>query len=205
VRGKELVDYFEFGRIKTGSSTKNGEATDQHLKIWRHRITQGHSISFYASAAEKAGDLEFPVSMFNQDFESKDGLKVNLDFTIAIEQKRVYTKKQSRSGTWTTAASSVVSSGNSDQSHTSVKFVNNRIDASIFSRTQTGLSNAPSTATTITSKISVGSFGSTDGSPPQTDKSKSGLTVLEALGKRMKYLNIEFSDKEGKLICQDLI
>jgi hypothetical protein len=87
VRGKNLVDLFEFRQIKTASSSRNGEATDQHLKIWRDRSTRNHSISFYASAAEKPRDLEFPLRILKQE-PSTDGLEIVLDFTLAVEPKR---------------------------------------------------------------------------------------------------------------------
>jgi hypothetical protein len=108
VRGEDLIDYFDFKRIETASSKK--EATDQHLKIWKNRITQDHSISFYASAAEKPGDLEFPISMFKQDIESKDDILVNLDFLIVEESKGRLFKKPSRSSTGK-SGSSISSSG----------------------------------------------------------------------------------------------
>lgn len=108
VRGEELIDYFDFNRIGTASSKK--EATDQHLKIWKNPITQDHSISFYASVAEKPSDLEFPISMFKQDIKSKDGILLNLDFLITEESKGQLFKKPSRSSTGK-SGSSISSSG----------------------------------------------------------------------------------------------
>jgi hypothetical protein len=109
VRGEELIDYFDFTQIGTASSKR--EATDQHLKIWKNRITQDHSISFYASAAEKPSDLEFPISMFKQDVKSKDGILVDLNFLIVEESKNQLFKKPSRSYTGK-SGSSISSSGN---------------------------------------------------------------------------------------------
>jgi hypothetical protein len=110
VRGEELVDYFDFRRIDTAVSKP--EATDQHLKIWKNRIAQDHSISFYASAAKEAVDLEFPISMFRQEIDTKDSLLVDLEFLIANESKRGMSivKKPSRSST-EKSVSSMSSSG----------------------------------------------------------------------------------------------
>jgi hypothetical protein len=110
VRGEVLVDYFDFRRIDTAASKP--EATDQHLKIWKNRITEDHSISFYASAAKKATDLEFPISMFKQGIDTKESWHVDLDFLIANESKRgmSISKGPSRSST-EKSGSSFASSG----------------------------------------------------------------------------------------------
>jgi hypothetical protein len=108
VRGKELIDYYDFNKIGTSSQT---EATDQHLKIWKNRITQDHSISFYASAAKSAIDLEFPISMVKHDVKSKDDMTVRLDFVIVEESKGRLSKKPSRSSTGRSVGSSMSSSG----------------------------------------------------------------------------------------------
>jgi hypothetical protein len=56
------------------------------------------------------------------------------------------------------------------------------------------------TMTTVTdSRMSVISTGS-ETSQTQTDGSKSGLSPLETLAKKMKYIDIEFSDEDGQNI-----
>jgi hypothetical protein len=98
VRGKDLVDLFEFRQIKAALSSKNGEATDQHLKIWRDRSTQDYSMSFYASATKEARDLEFPLHVFKQELGS-DGLQVVLDFLATADSKHRLSRAFSRSPT----------------------------------------------------------------------------------------------------------
>jgi hypothetical protein len=105
VRGKELIDYYDFREIVTSSQK---EATDQHLKIWKNRITQDHSISFYASATVKNPiDLEFPIFMFKEDMKSKDDVTVRLSFLL-VEETKGRASKKSRSST---AGSSISTSG----------------------------------------------------------------------------------------------
>jgi hypothetical protein len=104
VRGKDLVASFNFRKILSSSSPKggNGEATDQHLKIWRDRITQDHSLSFYANAIEKPRDFEFPINFCSQELPGKNtGREVELNFSIAGE-KRKFSKAFSRSSTSST-------------------------------------------------------------------------------------------------------
>lgn len=111
VRGKELINYFNFSQI--GTASFKGEAVDQHLKIWKNRIIQEHLISFYANGADKPSDLEFPISMFKQDIKSKDGIVLNLTFLITEESKGQLFKKASRSSMGK-SGSSISSSGNYD-------------------------------------------------------------------------------------------
>lgn len=178
VRGKDLISYFDIRQIK--GATKHRQATDQHLKIWRDRLTLEHSISFYASATEKPTDLEFPISMFNQDTKSGiDDSDIDLDFVPAAHSssKRKMSRAFSRSPTERSAGST---SG-----------------PSVFSRTQTGLTSSTA-ATVLDSRMSVASFGS-DSSQPERWNSKAPLTPLELLAKNLKYLKIEFSDpRDGK-------
>lgn len=108
VRGKELIGYYNFNKIGTSSQT---EAIDQHLKIWKNRITQDHSISFYASLAKSAIDQEFPISMLKHDVKSEDDMTVRLDFVIVEESKGRLFKKHSRSSTGRSVGSSMSSSG----------------------------------------------------------------------------------------------
>jgi hypothetical protein len=125
VRGEELVDYFNFRRINTAVSKP--EATYQHLKIWKNRITQDHSLSFFANAAKKAVDLEFPISMFKQEIDTKDSLLVDLDFLVTNESKRgMSTLKNPSSSSTEKSESSTSSSGKNKQPSLIVRFTDGR-------------------------------------------------------------------------------
>jgi hypothetical protein len=197
VRGKELIGYYNFNKIGTSSQT---EATDQHLKIWKNRITQDHSISFYASLAKSAIDQEFPISMLKHDVKSEDDMTVRLDFVIVEESKGRLFKKHSRSSTGRSVGSSVSSSGKYQLLWISCMptLTDVEIAPSVFS--QPPMPRHQMTMTTVTdSRMSVISTGS-ETSQTQTDGSKSGLSPLETLAKKMKYVDIEFSDEDGQNI-----
>ncbi len=201
VRGKDLIDSFDVRQIRAGSSDRKGEATDQHLKIWRDRLTQEYSISYYASAIDIPTHVEFPFSMFNQEMCPKEGLETGLDFRLAAESKRKFSKAFSRSPTERTD-SSIASSGKKIHTLLISQGCTDSITApsNIFSRQQTNLTTATSFApsTTNTSRMSVASFASvaSDGSQTQTQPDRA-RTSLEEKAKKMKYLKIEFSDEEG--------
>jgi hypothetical protein len=98
VRGKDLVDFFEFQQIITAANTGRGLlATDQHLKIWRDRTIPNYSISFYSNDAtvERQRDLEFPLGILGEC--SHEDLQVVLDFSIIEEYKRKFSGASSRS------------------------------------------------------------------------------------------------------------
>lgn len=107
VRGMELIDYFEFREIKPASSSSIGEATNQSLKIWREPATQEYSLSYYANAADKPRDLEFPFAMFSLGPNANEDLAVKLCFTVTGDSKRKMSKSLGRSST---ANSTVASS-----------------------------------------------------------------------------------------------
>jgi hypothetical protein len=177
IRGKDLVcPPFNFRQIRAGTSTKHGEATDQHLKIWRDRVNQDYSISFYASAVEKPRHLEFPISMFCQELKSGAGASevVELNFTMAAASKRKFSRAFSRSPT-ERSSGSVSTAG-----------------PSIFSRAQTGFSTAPTITTIADSGVSIASFGSDD----SREGRKNSLSPIETLARQLKYLRIEFSDAD---------
>ncbi len=86
VHGKHLHDSFNVRQITSDSSSKNRKATDQHLKIWKDRASQGCTISFYASAVPKVRDIEFPLTIFDQELVREGGAFVRLNF-IGVESK----------------------------------------------------------------------------------------------------------------------
>ncbi len=65
VRGKDLDDVFEFQEITSGSGlrskTRNREATDQQLKIWKDGEEGEYSIRLYANAARVPRDWAFQL------------------------------------------------------------------------------------------------------------------------------------------------
>lgn len=101
LRGKHLVDTFEVRQIMCASSSRIGEATDQHLKFWKDHNTHEFSISFYASAIPKPRHVEFPIAMFNQQTSSKGGFEICISFIEHGEPKRArtFSKAFSRSPT----------------------------------------------------------------------------------------------------------
>lgn len=107
VRGMELIDYFEVREIKPASSSSIGEATNQNLKIWRDPASQECSLSYYANAADKPRDLEFPFTMLNLETSVNEDLVVELIFTVSGDSKRKGSKSLGRSST---ANSSIASS-----------------------------------------------------------------------------------------------
>ena len=65
IRGKDLVHTFEVDKIALDSSNRLGEATDQHLKIWRDFDGGQFSITFFAnnpSDGQRARHREFPLA-----------------------------------------------------------------------------------------------------------------------------------------------
>jgi hypothetical protein len=107
VRGMELIDYFEFREIKPASSSSIGEATNQNLKIWREPASQEYSLSYYANAADKPRDLEFPFTMLNLEKSTNEDSVVELCFNVSGDSKRKASKSLGRSST---ANSSIASS-----------------------------------------------------------------------------------------------
>jgi hypothetical protein len=83
VRGKDFVDSFEINRVASSTSGKYGDASDQHLKIWKDRKTLEFSISFYASILKRPMDLEFPIRMIEKSVpaSSKKG-RLELRFNV---------------------------------------------------------------------------------------------------------------------------
>ena len=99
VRGKDLIDFFEFQQIITAANTGRGLlATHQHLKIWRDRTIPNYSISFYSNDAtiERQHDLEFPLGILGEKCSHED-LQVVLDFSIIEESKHKISRASSRS------------------------------------------------------------------------------------------------------------
>ncbi|OAF60210.2 hypothetical protein VC83_02946 [Pseudogymnoascus destructans] len=69
VRNKFFLGAFAVNKISSETSRKNGDATYQHLKIWRDKETGQCSLSFYGSSLEKARDLDFPFKYIKKEPE----------------------------------------------------------------------------------------------------------------------------------------
>jgi hypothetical protein len=69
VRNKFFLGAFAINKISSETSRRNGDATYQHLKIWRDKETRQCSLSFYGNSLEKARDLEFPFKYIKKEPE----------------------------------------------------------------------------------------------------------------------------------------
>lgn len=113
LRGKQLEATFEVRKITCASSSKNGEATDQHLKIWRDHSSQEFSISFYASAIPKPRHMEFPLAMFDQQTVVKGDDEICINFIGHGEPKRARTFSKAFSRSPTERSTSSATTGES--------------------------------------------------------------------------------------------
>ena len=175
--------------------SKNGEATDQHLKIWRDPVSQECSISFYASAISKPRHVEYPINMFNSHISVNDDVELCLSFVGAEELKRTPSLSMvfSRSPTEkTTSSSSTTGMWYDSGSYSMLTYP----VPGVFTRSNTGILSGASSVTTAPSRMSVASAQS-DGGHGQSDRSKNEVS-LEAQAKQLKYFRIEFSDEVGR-------
>lgn len=110
LRGKRLKATFEVRKIWSAASTRLGEATDQHLKLWQDYNTKECSVTFYASAIKEPRHREFPLAMFEQelgcDKRAKNQLSLNFTLVLGKKRSRTYSKAFSRSPTETTTYTS---------------------------------------------------------------------------------------------------
>jgi hypothetical protein len=197
LRGKHLEDTFEIRQILSALSSRNGEATDQHLKIWRDHVTQECSVSFYASAVPKPRHMEFNLALFEQRLGQIGDMEVCINF-IGAESKRARTFSTafSRSPTERTASSSSTTGKLVRPRLTSL--ANHQKVPGVFTRNNTGIASSASSVTTANSRMSVASSQSENGQS-QSSRSKSEISI-EAQARQMKYLKIEFSDEIGQFL-----
>ncbi|OBT50623.1 hypothetical protein VE04_08669, partial [Pseudogymnoascus sp. 24MN13] len=80
VRNKFFLGAFAVNKISSETSRRNGDATYQHLKIWRDKETGQCSLSFYGNSLEKARDLDFPFKYIKRDPETKSDKELVLRF-----------------------------------------------------------------------------------------------------------------------------
>lgn len=86
---KELLHTFEIDRIASKRFNKRGgEATYQHLKLWRNFRDQRHFISFFANNSASPCHMEFPVTWFQMPAEWKDEKPARLEFHQPIQARR---------------------------------------------------------------------------------------------------------------------
>ena len=92
IRDKELLEVFEVEAISSSlSSKRQGEASNQHLKLWKSFDSPQHSLSFFADAppgGKECHHMEFPVSWFNLTIESRKGGVLRLNFEQTPPAKR---------------------------------------------------------------------------------------------------------------------
>lgn len=69
VRNKHFLGAFAINKITSEKSSKIGDATYQHLKIWRDKETRQCSLSFYGSSLKRPRDLEFPFKYIKKEPE----------------------------------------------------------------------------------------------------------------------------------------
>jgi hypothetical protein len=196
LRGKVLEDTFEVRQITSASSSRNGEATDQHLKIWKDYVTKECSVSFYASAIPHPCHKEFPLAMFEQELNKRGDVQLCLNFALGAEPKRgrTFSKAFSRSPTETTFSTST--SGESTRLKLTSHHLTDHLVPGVFTRNNTIASSASSvtTASRAPSRMSIGN--QTDAGLSPTERTK-GEPSLESIAKSMKYVRIEFSDEKG--------
>jgi hypothetical protein len=194
LRGKRLEDTFEVRQIMSASSSRNGEATDQHVKIWKDYVTKECSVSFYASAIPDPRHREFPLAMFEQELNKRGDVQLCLNFALGAEPKRArtFSKAFSRSPTETTLSTST--SGESTGLPLTSHHLTYHLVPGVFTRNNTGVASSASSVTTAPSRMSIGN--QTDAGLSPTERSK-GEPSLESIAKSMKYVRIEFSDEKG--------
>ncbi|OBT70503.1 hypothetical protein VE03_00180 [Pseudogymnoascus sp. 23342-1-I1] len=201
VRNKFFLGAFAINKIASETSGKYGDATDQHLKIWRDKDTRQCSISFYGSSLKRARDLEFPLKCIKKEPEKTkrseelifrfDPLPWNQMRIASPSLTRVRPSAASESE-YTTARHNTFSTVNtvSTDRTTSTGLFN-------FSRQHTAASvaTAATSIATITPSSRAPSFGSQNSDSGHSITSDRPTTSsLEELTKKMKFLKITFRD-----------
>jgi hypothetical protein len=197
LRGKKLEVTFEVRKISSAASSKLGEATDQHLKIWQDFITRECSISFYASAISKPRHKEFPLSMFEQalGFDKRVKEQLNLGFVSTQETKRARTYSRAFSRSPTEASTATNTTCKFHKLILTNRHLTDKIVPRVFSFATEAPSEASSATSISTSRTATG-FTQYEGGAGQSERSRE--PSLKSLAKEMKYLRIEFSDEIGE-------
>jgi hypothetical protein len=199
LRGKRLVGTFEVRKIESAVSTKFGEATDQHLKIWKDYATKECSISFYASAISKPRHREFPLAMLEQElgFNKKVKEELRLNFIRGPpEPKRARTVSKAFSRSPSEATTWTDTTGKSGPLIPSSHRLIIDLVSAVFTAQPTEASSSASSITTINSRTATGL--TYEQGIPQPERSPTGPS-LKSVAREMKFLVVTFSDEIGEL------
>ncbi|KAL9130767.1 MAG: hypothetical protein Q9217_001115 [Psora testacea] len=79
IRNKNLMCTFEISKIASEVSRDKGEATFQHLKLWKNFSNQDHAITFFANLRDLR-HMEFPVAWFQALVEMDKEKPIRLEF-----------------------------------------------------------------------------------------------------------------------------
>ncbi|KFY25327.1 hypothetical protein V493_04703, partial [Pseudogymnoascus sp. VKM F-4281 (FW-2241)] len=203
VRNKIFLGAFAINKIASETSSKYGDATDQHLKIWRDKETRQCSLSFYGSSLKRARDLEFPFKYIKKEPEkTKRNEELILRFD-PLPWSQLRTTSPSLSRGPPSAASDVEYTTSRHNTFSTVNTTSTDRTASTgffnFSRqpTVTSIATAATSVATITPGSRAPSFGSQHSDSGHSVASERPTTSsLEELTKKMKFLKITFPDAQ---------
>ena len=85
IRDKKLLRSFEVDKISSRVSSDSGEASDQHLKLWRNFDNQQHSLTFFANNSTRSEGpchREFPVAWFRHLTETGSDGHIRIEFQV---------------------------------------------------------------------------------------------------------------------------
>ncbi|KFY48316.1 hypothetical protein V495_01446 [Pseudogymnoascus sp. VKM F-4514 (FW-929)] len=209
VRNKHFLGAFAINKITSEKSSKIGDATYQHLKIWRDKETRQCSLSFYGSSLKRPRDLEFPFKYIKKEPEStkrNDELILRFD-PLSWSQLLASSPSVSRGHNKAPSESEYTSSRHNTFS--TVNTVSTDRTASTatsffnFSRQPTAgsVATAATSVATITSSSRAPSFGSQNSdSGHSVTSDRPTTTPLEDLTRKMKFLKISFPD--ARALCK---
>ncbi|OBT88392.1 hypothetical protein VE02_02296 [Pseudogymnoascus sp. 03VT05] len=196
VRNKFFLGAFAIDKISSETSRRNGDATYQHLKIWRDKETRQCSLSFYGNSLEKARDLEFPFKYIKKEPETKrNGEELILRFDPLPWSQLRTTSPSIRQGHFSPSSESEYT--HSRTNTFSTVSTDRTASTGFFSRRSTAASTttAATSIATITPGSRAPSFGSQDSDSGRSVTSdKPPPTTMEDLTRKMKFLKITFPD-----------
>ncbi|KFY70642.1 hypothetical protein V499_09023, partial [Pseudogymnoascus sp. VKM F-103] len=196
VRNKFFLGAFAVNKISSETSRKNGDATYQHLKIWRDKETGQCSLSFYGNSLEKARDLDFPFKYIKRDPEpTKSDKEIVLRFDpLPLSQLRT-TSPSIRQGYFSSSSESEFTHSRTNTFSTIT--TDRTASTGFFSRRSTAASatTAATSIATITPSSRAPSFGSQHSDSGHSITSdRPPPTTMEDLTRKMKFLKITFPD-----------
>ncbi|KFY48188.1 hypothetical protein V496_10315, partial [Pseudogymnoascus sp. VKM F-4515 (FW-2607)] len=197
VRNKFFLGAFAINKISSETSGKFGDATDQHLKIWRDKETRQCSISFYGSALRRARDLEFPFKYIKKEPEkTKRSEELILRFDPLPWSQLRNTPPSLMRGHPTPSESEYTTSRHNTFSTVNTVSTDRTTSTGLFNFSrQPTVTSIATAATTITPSSRAPSFGSQNSDSGHSITSERPTTSsLEELTKKMKFLKITFSD-----------